>query len=367
MDKHWKQRLDRAHAGLVQREDPVAWVTEADAVEAVVRYPRLAIRGSLFGVAAREPGGPWRVVVPLQSGMPQETRDSLQSMFFFRAKDDTDDPEVRRGLLAAVRILEEQPVDELEVLGTTYRIVRADEFARAGDDTLEPPRPTDPEPVLRVWERPRGARRSPDTDVLLDPETVNGPMVEALRIGLREFEYTGKRYPADVRADSRRAVVTHPDIAMLPVTFGIVERNGDGWTPHGSLAPTPHEARRSLYDDLTGLWAMVYEWSDEKREQYRQVGEQYRAAGRADEVRVDEREFRICRVERMVRFGPDGPEGPRPSDVDAYGPTKMHPRMDEDGTLHYDESDRGDEDDEVRGVSRVHGVDEVHEVDPSVE
>ncbi|MFD0147983.1 DUF5954 family protein [Streptomyces sp. NPDC055721] len=157
-------------------------------------------------------------------------------------------------------------------------------------------RPTDPEPVLRVWERPRGARRSPDTDVLLDPEKVNGPMVEALRIGLREFQYTGKRYPADVRADSRRAVVTHPDIAM------------------------------------------------------RQVGEQCRAAGRADDVRVDGREFRICRVERMVRFGPDGPEGPRPSDVDEYGPAKMHPRMDEDGTLHYDESDRGDEDDNVHGV-----------------
>ncbi|MFD3660860.1 DUF5954 family protein [Streptomyces sp. NPDC058659] len=337
MDKHWKQRLDDAHARLMQGGDPVAWVTEADAVEAVARYPQLAVRGSLFGVAAREPGGAWRVVVPVRAGMPQESRDSLQSKFFFWAKDDTDDPTVRRALLAAVRVLEREPVDEVDVLGTTYRIVRADEFARAGDDTLEPPRPTDPEPVFRVWERQRGARRSPDTDVVLDPEKVRGVMTEALRIGLREFHYTGERYPADVRADSRKAVTTHPDIALLPTTFGSVERAGDGWRPHGSLAPTPHEARRELYDDLTDLWARVYEWGDEQRERYRRAGELFRAAGRADEAWVDGREFRICRVERMVRFGPDGPEGPRPSDVDEYEPTKMHPRMDEDGTLHYDE------------------------------
>ncbi|MFB7587105.1 DUF5954 family protein [Streptomyces sp. NPDC056169] len=345
MDKHAKRRLDRAHAGLVQGEDPVAWVTEADAVEAAARYPRLAVRGALFGAAAREPGGPWRIVVPVRSGMPQETRDSLQSMFFFRAKDDTDDPAVRRELLKAVRVLEREPVDEVEVLGTTYRVVRADEFARWGDDGLEPPRPTDPEPVFRVWERQPGERRSDDTDAVLDPETVRGVMAEALRIGLREFHYTGERYPADVRADSLEAVTTHPDIAMLPVTFGIVERHGDGWQPHGSLAPTPHDARRDLYVGLGGLWARVYEWDDEQRERYRAAGELFRAAGRADEARVDGREFRICRVERMIRFGPDGPEGPRPSDIDRYGPMKMHPRMDEDGTVHHDEDDEGDEDD----------------------
>jgi hypothetical protein len=52
---------------------------------------------------------------------------------------------------------------------------------------------------------------------------------------------------------------------------------------------------------------------------------------------VGDRLFRICRIERMVRCGPDGPEPPRPSDQDEYGPTKMHPTMDEDGTLHYDD------------------------------
>jgi hypothetical protein len=60
-----------------------------------------------------------------------------------------------------------------------------------------------------------------------------------------------------------------------------------------------------------------------------------KALDRADEFRFDDRVFRICRVERMLRMGPDGPECPRPSDVDEYGPMKMHPTMDEDGTIHY--------------------------------
>ncbi|MFD5108712.1 DUF5954 family protein [Streptomyces cinereoruber] len=339
MDEHWKRRLDEVRAGLVREGDPVAWVTETDAAEAVVRYPRLAVRGSLFGVVARdaEEGSPWRVVLPVQSGMPQEARDSLHSKFFFWAKDDTDDRKVRRELLAAVHVLERKPVDELVVLGTTYRIVRGDEVARMGDDGLEPPRPTDPEPVFRVWERQTGDRGCLDTGAVLDPEKVRGLMAEALRIGLREFHYVGKRYPAAVRADSRKAVTTHPDIAMLPVGFGVVERSGDVWQPQGSLSPTPHEARRGLYTCLTDLWGRLYEWDDAQRERYRRAGELFRASQRADEVRVDGREFRICRVERMVRFGPDGPEGPRPSDIDEYGPTKMHPRMDEDGTVYHGE------------------------------
>ncbi|MFJ8662497.1 DUF5954 family protein [Streptomyces sp. NPDC093795] len=46
---------------------------------------------------------------------------------------------------------------------------------------------------------------------------------------------------------------------------------------------------------------------------------------------------RICRVERLVRFGRDGPEPPRPSDRVGYGPSKLRPRVDEDGTLHYED------------------------------
>ncbi|MFD5327506.1 DUF5954 family protein [Streptomyces sp. NPDC127092] len=338
MDEDWERRIAEVQAGLVRSGDPVAWVTEADAVDGALRYPGLAVRGALFGVVAREVGaeGPWRVVEPVRAGMPQESRDGLQSRLFFRAKDDTDDPTVRRELIAAVRVLEREPVDEIDVLGVRYRVVRADEFTRTGNQGLEPPRPTDPEPLFRVWEG-NIPHRSPDEGALLDPDRSRGPMAEALRFGLRPFSYTGARYPAAVRADSERAVATHPDLALLPVSFGVVERQGSGWRPHGSLFATPHEARQSLYDLMVDFWPRMYEWDEAEREPFRRAGELFRAAGRADEARVAGREFRICRVERMIRFGPDGPEGPRPSDVDEYGPQRLHPRMDEDGTLHYDE------------------------------
>ncbi|MFB9555810.1 DUF5954 family protein [Streptomyces roseoviridis] len=333
MTDDWKRRLERAHLEMVGRDDPVEWVKEASGVEASLRYPQLALRGPLFGVAV-ERGQGWEVVREIGAGMPQEARDSLNSLLWFRAKDDTDDPEVRRDLLAAVAILEKEPVNEVQAVGERYRIVRADEFARSGDDGLEPPRPTDPDPAEPSWDD-RNGPPSPDLGFVLTPERTDGLTQEALKLGLRTFAYTGDRYPARVRNDSLRAVETHPDIALLPVTFGVAERNGAGWQPRGGLQPTPHEARRLLYSGMTDMWARIYKYPKDKAERYRLAGEEFRAAGRADEARVGGRLFRICRVERLVRFGPDGPETPRPSDVDEYGPIKMHPTMDLDGTVHH--------------------------------
>ncbi|MET9374529.1 DUF5954 family protein [Streptomyces sp. NPDC002992] len=334
MGGDWKRRLEQAHRELVGRDDPVEWVKEADGVEASLRYPHLALRGPLFGVAVEREQG-WEVVRDVQTGMPQEARDGLNSLLWFRAKDDTDDPKVRRDLLAAVAVLEKEPVDEIEALGERYRIVRADEFARSGADGLEPPRATDPDAAEPSWEG-RDGTPSPDDAFVLSPEREDGLTQEALKMGLRTFSYTGERFPADVREESLRAVETHPDIALLPVTFGVAERRGAGWRPKGGLHPTPHAARCSLYRGMTDLWARIYEYGEEKAERYRRAGEEFRAAGRADEARVDDRLFRISRIERLVRFGPDGPEPPRPSDVDEYGPMKMHPTMDPDGTLHHD-------------------------------
>jgi hypothetical protein len=38
-----------------------------------------------------------------------------------------------------------------------------------------------------------------------------------------------------------------------------------------------------------------------------------------------------------MRIGHDGPEGPRPSDVDHQEPTKIRPTMDEHGNINYDD------------------------------
>ncbi|EFF93770.1 conserved hypothetical protein [Streptomyces sp. e14] len=336
MTDDWQRQLHALHEELIRRDDPAAWVKEADAVDASLRYPHLALRGPVFGVAVQDPAaGPgWRVLKPVVDGMPQVARDGMHSHLWFTAKDGTDDRAVRRELLAAVALLEREPANEVTACGVRYRVVRGEEFMRCAlDGAPEPPRPTDPEPADRTWERRQRAEPSPDADFVLDPDRVAGPMAYALKQGLREFSYRGGRCPDDIRADSERALTTHPEVVLLPVAFGLVERRGEGWMPRGGLHAAPHQARRMFYDGMAEIWAMLHDYDDEQKARYARAAEEYRALQRADEFTVDGRAFRICRVERMVRMGPDGPEPARPSDVDEYGPTKMHPTMDEDGTI----------------------------------
>lgn len=340
MTHDWQQQIHALHDELIRRDDPAAWVREADAVDASLRYPGFALRGPVFGVAALDPavGPEWRLLKPVVNGMPQMARDSLNTHLWFTAKDDTDDPAVRRQLLAAVDVLNRERVNEVEACGVRYRIVRGDEFTRCDDDALEPPRPTDPEPADRSWDRRAAHTPLPDPDFVLDAGHVaGGPMAGALRAGLRGFAYRGVRFPADVRRDSERAVRSHPGIVLLPTCFGVVERERTGWEPALALQATAHDARRVLYDAMAEMWAMLYRFDDEKKAVYAQAAEEFRALGHADEARVADRVFRICRVERLIRMGSDGPEPPRPSDVDEYGPMKIHPTLLEDGTVVFDE------------------------------
>lgn len=339
MTDAWKQQIDRLHEGLVRRADPTEWVVEADAVDASRRYPHIALRGPVFGLAAQDPavGAEWRVLTPVTEGTPQDARDRLNSLLWFRAKDDTDDPAVRRELLAAVSVLEREPVDALEVLGVRYRVVRGDEFARCGEQGLEPPRPTDPEPVEPSWDERRPDTPSPDAGLPLDPDRETGFMAGAMKLALRGFAYTGARFPVDVREESEQAIRAYPDIVLLPVGFAVAERRAAGWRPRGALMPTPHDARRSLFHAMTEFWPMLHDFDEGERARYAKAAQFLRNGRRVNEVRVGERLFRVCRVERFVRVGPDGPEPPRPSDVDDQEPVKIHPTMDEDGTLHYDD------------------------------
>ncbi|MGC0421730.1 DUF5954 family protein [Embleya sp. AB8] len=322
-------------------EHPVEAAVEADARDAARRFDHRIVRGPVFGVAARMPadGDGWRVVSAVDEGTAQQARDWLQSHLWFRARDDTDDPAVRRELLAAVARLETERVDELEVCGTRFRVVRGEEYVHTDGNTLEPPRPTDPDPAEPDWDR-RSSDPAPDLGFTIDPAVPVAIMAHAERMSLRDHAYTGPRFPADVLADSARAVHTHPEVVVLPVTFGAVERTPGGWTPRLGGFATPHDVRRSLHFGLTLAWPMLYDLDDDARAAYARVAEEFRAAGRPNELRVDGRHYLVVRIGRMVRVGTDGPEPPRPSDIDMHPPTRMHPSMDENGVITHEEDEQ---------------------------
>ncbi|MFI6048965.1 DUF5954 family protein [Streptomyces violascens] len=336
--------------------EPVEAAVEADAMDAVARMGNLVVRGPLFGVVAQDVGaGPaWRVVVAVTLGCPQQARDSLNSRLWFRAKDDADGPAERSALLAAVTRLETERVDELAVAGTRFRIVRAEEYAAVGGrDGMEGPRPTDPEPLVPDWSR---ASRGPEVDdgLVLDPEAPVIPTQVAEQLALRDLCYTGDRFPKDVRADSRRALDLHPDILLLPPSFTVVEQSTNSWAPVSGPHATAHSARRSLDFALTWTWprmrglipidaavemdARTETEGDGAARQAGDLAEYAKAAtalraGRVNRLKFQGTVYQIARTRRLLRWGPDGPEGPRPSDANSQDPVRLHPLLDEEGRI----------------------------------
>ncbi|MFE0654379.1 DUF5954 family protein [Streptomyces sp. NPDC059534] len=347
--------------------EPVEAAVEADAADAAARYSALAVRGPLFGVAAQDQDGGrrWRVVVEVTHGCPQQARDALNSLLWFQAKDQAKSRQERRALLAAVARLETEYVDELTVLGTCYRVVRAEEYAAIDEHGgIETPRPTDPEPLTPDWSPGAGAR-SPrvDDDLALDPDAPLSPLQAAERVALRPLAYSGTNFPTPVLADSARAVESHPDVLLMPAAFLIVERSGSGpWSPGSGLQATAHDARRTLDFALTWMEprtrglipydadrtvdarhpaAGVTEAAAAELREFAEAADRLRT-GRCDEVEAHGTVYRIARSRRLLRWGPDGPEGPRLSDISTHAPVVLHPRLGEDGTVHFDES-TGDE------------------------
>ncbi|MDI2131273.1 DUF5954 family protein [Yinghuangia seranimata] len=356
-----------AHSGsrLVVRVpvEPVEAAAEADAVDALRREGVLMLRGPLFGVAAQsaEDGGRWRVVSPITSGCPQSARDSLNSLLWHRAYTGGAGPRpgppvdraVRRELLAAVARLETETVDELLVAGTRYRVVRAEEYAVAGPDGLEGPRPTDPQPPKPDWARGRGA--VVDDGLVLDVDAPVSPATALEQLALRNLHYTGARFPDPVRADSEVAVGTHPDVLSLPAVFTLVEQAAGGasagWKAAGGAHATAHDARKSL--DFAFVWmlprlhglipedaldadATTYRTTDGRPDPalapYAEASAALRA-GLLTRLEFLGTVHQIARARRLLRWGPDGPEGPRPSDVNSQPPTQLHLRLDEDGRV----------------------------------
>ncbi|MFC9398125.1 DUF5954 family protein [Streptomyces sp. NPDC057027] len=61
-------------------------------------------------------------------------------------------------------------------------------------------------------------------------------------------------------------------------------------------------------------------------------------AERLNEVEALGAVYRIARTRRLLRWGPDGPEGPRPSGIGNHDPSALHLSLDEDGTMCVEEA-----------------------------
>ena len=337
---------------VTHRDDPVSQVTELDAFRGGQRYPDVLVRGPLFGFAVQTPrelrGGRarWRLLDEMDSGFPQDARDALNSWLWLYAKDEAEDHRERRRLLDGVARLEKERVDEVAVGRDRYRIVRADEFTRIGDDGVEPPRSTD-RPEDDHWDLERGDAPPSGTVGFVVDHAAEVQLTEGLeRLGLREHTYTSQRFPADVLADSRRAVRSHPGLVLLPPAFRVLERLEGSWTMFlVRQFATPQAARRALVSHFTKSVPMllreVPDWKPDFPEKdvpvYAKAAERFMERGGGDELHARGRTFQIVRVERMMRIGPDGPEPPRPSDRDHQEPTKIRPTMDEWGNITYDD------------------------------
>lgn len=320
-------------------ETPVAELADSEASKARAAYPRIAFVGAVFGVAREREEGGWELHPYFGAAAPQDARDSMGAHFrrlaqaAGRAGDQAAHQECRR----AGERMDWEPIDEATVLGTRYRVVRAEQFICLGEAGPEPPRPTDPDPG-----EPDQASQIPDpaTGFVIDPAAPTGPSDGMLKLDLLGFLPREAVVPPEVRDDADRAMRTHPGGALLPAAFMVGEQVAGQWRagPAGP-SPTPQGARDALAGYLRVMAPWQLDLDPGQRAVYDAAAEQM-ATERADEITVAGRRFRIVRVERLVRIGPDGPEGSRPSDPDPQSPVKVQDQqLREQGLIRDDEDE----------------------------
>ena len=298
-------------------DDPVGVVTDHDAVERAEAYPILRIGAPLFGYAVDLGGGRWRVH-GLVEDTPQAARDALAHRLREQLAGTTD-ADLAAELAAVGTVLDWQKVDEVTVGGRRHRVIRSDTFARFGPSGPEPPRPTDPDP------------READTcdsflggaDLIADPAAPTGVGAAVLKVELLPARYPQANVPPDVYADSVAAVRSHPNGVLLPTRYAVAEQVAGAWQPSSRAVATPQQARELILFDFRWLTPRIANPSEAEAAEYRRAADELEAS-RADEVSVLGRRFRVTRVETLLRFSADGPEGPRPSDPDPEPPPEAH-------------------------------------------
>lgn len=313
-------------ARVTLQEGPIAAFADQEAWLARERYPDLLGVGVAEFFHAREhDAGGW-MLSEYGDNMPQQARDGLGSHFRKRAKAalEAGDEKARRKWMAAALRMDREVVDAVRVLGERFRIVRASHFIRMGGSGPEPPRPSDPDPG-EVGEAHWLPSRT--KDYVVDPYTGTGLSDGFLKLDLIRFFGSAPGAPEEVARDARLAAHRYPGGVLLPAVYLISDRLDGRWKVHtpGTSYATPQGARDALATWLRVMAPYATDLPEDVRAEYAE------AADRLDEKRgnslsVTGHRFRVTRVERLMRIGADGPEGPRDSDFDPEPPVEVQVR-----------------------------------------
>ncbi|GAB3677597.1 hypothetical protein GCM10027589_47840 [Actinocorallia lasiicapitis] len=284
---------------LADLADPVRAVAAQDALRAQREYPLMVLAGPMFGVAEETPHG-WRVL-SLGEATPQCSRDDLAN----HLRDLRGDPDYQD----AARILDWERHDELTVAGRRFRVIRVEQVLRVNETEPEPPRPTDldprvpyahPDEILPAFPPPQPELAAQFVAALSRPTFLSH---EALN-------------------DAHRAAATHPILHPMRPAFSIAEYLHDGWRAATAACPTPTHARNSLADYLLNVLPVLEHPGPALLTAYADAAHLLTAA-RLHQVHVEGRHWRVVRLEKVARLGPDGPETPRPSDFDPDPPIEV--------------------------------------------
>ncbi|CNG68624.1 Uncharacterised protein [Mycobacterium tuberculosis] len=128
-------------------------------------------------------------------------------------------------------------------------------------------------------------------------------------------------------ADACRALSAYPELVVVGALFTAAELVPGGWQIVCPCDPLPQGARELLAGRLEDLAALE---GGAAQTELRGAADRLRHAP-ADEVSAGGRRFRIVRIEQLVRTGPDGPEPPRPTDLDPAPAGRGHDLLPADG------------------------------------
>ncbi len=135
-------------------------------------YPDLAFAGGpAFGIAHELDHGGWQLHRFYSCPYPQEARETMGSVFRLLAQQHHEGSAANAECMRAAERLDWEALDDMTVLGTRYRIIRAEQFIRTGPLGPEPPRTSDLDPGEPGRSRQLG---DPAEGFVIDPVNATG-------------------------------------------------------------------------------------------------------------------------------------------------------------------------------------------------